>query len=1324
MSIKKNSSDKISSTPAQTDQMPTTAVTEQNMHAIPTRPLSTDTVDLHLSPVSDKTAGAAHEAAREVPVEWHRGDLILGLYEVRDIFTGGATAIVYRVYHRGWNIELAVKSPKASLLTNSRDIENFEREAQTWVNLGLFPYIVTCYYVRRLGGIPRLFAEYVDGGDLATWIHTRELYAGGPEKALERILDIALQSAWALDFAHRQGLIHQDIKPGNILMTREGAAKVTDFGLAKAHAVLREEAVEAAQSLLVTCGGMTPAYCSPEQALVLQQAMEGMPQPQRTKLTLQTDIWSWAVTVFEMLTGSVLWDRGDQADTLFEQYAARGVSDPLLPRLPGSLAALLRQCLQQDPGDRLHGMQDAATALAAIYREITGHEYFRPAPRPAVALADNLNNRAVSLVDLWQQAGAEQCWQDALTTYPHHPESIYNRGLMLWRTGRLSDDEFLRQLEESRPSDRREWKHELMLAQAYLERGDSEKALHCTARISQDIFYRSEVQAVVTAAMERSACSRRLLRTLPAHRNAVSAVCISSDARSAFSGGGSQFTAGKDKDFTIHRWDLGNGACLQTMSGHSGRVTSLCISAEGRHLVSGSIDATLRLWDAGSGTCLRVYEGHGSSINAVCFTGDACHILSAGRDATIKLWDLATGRCIRTFEGHSGKVTAVTVTPDGQQVISGSDDRTLKLWDLHRGTCLRTYNGHTAEITAIALTADGRHALSGSEDLTLRIWDIATGNCVQTLTGHAEGVAAVAISRDGTFALSGGGAVLGREHVVKLWETTTGRCLYTYAGHTGRITGVCLSQDGSVALSGSEDMTLRLWQISLTAPPHHAPLMLSTLQRSEETAAVQMQYNHALDEARNAFAGNNLAEALRHLRSARAFPGYGRSRKSFELWSGLYTRLLRKQFSGCWEEGVLQGHDDAASALCVSADDTLLVSGGEDAAVKVWRVADASCLLTCTGHAGTVFSVCSSSDNRYLWSGSADATVKCWDAETGTCHATCKGHTASVTAVCISPDNLLLMSGSDDTAIRIWDTATGTCRSLLRGHVAGITALCASPDGRFLVSGSGDTTIRVWDIASGRCLRTFEERTSPITALWCSPDFRYILSGSADCRLRLWETDTGRSTKVFTGHKQKITSICMSADSRFALSGGDDKQIALWELASGRCLHMLEAHAFGVTAVAMSRNGRHAFSAGRDSIIKKWALDWELAEQSPSAEDERLNMLFEIFLTVHTPRTAWLPEDGNAAAGERLPTPAPPKKPSWSTVDFENFVYTLKCAGYGWLQAEDIHNRLLAIAAAWSGPSPPVIHGGSGRKGNTAEPFIQSEKQKGKKRSTLRLDTD
>lgn len=104
---------------------------------------------------------------------WRRGDLILDLYEVLDVVRTGGMGLVHRVRHHGWDIDLAVKTPRRALVRSPDAIRDFEREAEVWVGLGLHPHIANCVYVRTLDGVPRVFAEWADGGSLAEAVRSR-----------------------------------------------------------------------------------------------------------------------------------------------------------------------------------------------------------------------------------------------------------------------------------------------------------------------------------------------------------------------------------------------------------------------------------------------------------------------------------------------------------------------------------------------------------------------------------------------------------------------------------------------------------------------------------------------------------------------------------------------------------------------------------------------------------------------------------------------------------------------------------------------------------------------------------------------------------------------------------------------------------------------------------------------------------------------------------------------------------------------------------------------------------------------------------------------
>ena len=203
-----------------------------------------------------------------------------------------------------------------------------------------------------------VFAEFVPGGSLKDWIRDGRL------DTAERILDVAIQFAWGLDEAHRRGLVHQDVKPANVLMTLDGVPKVTDFGLAQTRAQVEDAAFgtdadperAAARDIWVSYGGMTQAYCSPEQAV-------------RSGLTHHTDQWCWAVSVLEMFTGQTRWKSGTVAGQVLERCVKAAAADPTVWRIrpPGPVVEVLRRCFRRAPEERWPTIAAATDALAAAH---------------------------------------------------------------------------------------------------------------------------------------------------------------------------------------------------------------------------------------------------------------------------------------------------------------------------------------------------------------------------------------------------------------------------------------------------------------------------------------------------------------------------------------------------------------------------------------------------------------------------------------------------------------------------------------------------------------------------------------------------------------------------------------------------------------------------------------------------------------------------------------------------------------------------------------------------------------------------------------------
>ena len=348
------------------------------------------------------------------------GERLLECYTVESDALRGGMGSVWRVRYDALDKPLAMKRPQPRFFAEaSVEVkERFIHECEAWIGLGLHPNIVACYYVRDIGGVPSIFAEWMAGGSLEKRIRDGSLYEGTSVQQQERLLRIALQFARGLHYAHDKGLVHQDVKPDNVLLTADLKARVSDFGLSGAYGALGT----------VGSGAYTPAYCSPEQA-------------RGESVDIRTDIYSWSVSVMEMFAGGCRWSGGEDAGAHCSEYLKGCRVEP-----PETLVALLGRCLRANASERPADFTYVEDALRAIYRETCGVDFDDGDDVAASDSADSLNNQAVSYMEIGMSESAVGCWNEAWDIDSTHVEALYNRALIAWRTGAQNDMEVWRQL--------------------------------------------------------------------------------------------------------------------------------------------------------------------------------------------------------------------------------------------------------------------------------------------------------------------------------------------------------------------------------------------------------------------------------------------------------------------------------------------------------------------------------------------------------------------------------------------------------------------------------------------------------------------------------------------------------------------------------------------------------------------------------------------------------------------------------------------------------------------------------------------------------------
>jgi eukaryotic-like serine/threonine-protein kinase len=299
----------------------------------------------------------------------------LGPYEIIELIGAGGMGEVYRAADTRLDREVAIKVSAEAFS------ERFEREARVIASLN-HPNICTLFDV----GPNYLVMELIGGPTLADRINEGAI-------PLDEALPLARQIAEALEAAHEKGVVHRDLKPGNVKITNGGVVKVLDFGLAK---IVGEAPTPSGSSpLTVTIGstqaGMimgTASYMSPEQA-------KGKPVDKRA------DIWAFGVVLHEMLTGQKLFER----ESLSETLAGVLTEAPDLKLVPPQVRPLLQRCLEKDPKKRLRDIGDAMALLESAPEPVASAAAAQPPPPqrrewlwPAVAALFLMATLALSLI--------------------------------------------------------------------------------------------------------------------------------------------------------------------------------------------------------------------------------------------------------------------------------------------------------------------------------------------------------------------------------------------------------------------------------------------------------------------------------------------------------------------------------------------------------------------------------------------------------------------------------------------------------------------------------------------------------------------------------------------------------------------------------------------------------------------------------------------------------------------------------------------------------------------------------------------------------------
>lgn len=1171
--------------------------------------------------------------------EWSVGDIIENLYEVVDIKQGGMGA-VYVVRHRRWNSMMAIKSLLKRLRENEEDRALFVKEAETWIDIGFHPNIAACFYVRNIADSPRIFIEYVDGGALNEWLNRRQRVGWG------LILDLMVQVSDGLHHAHSKGLVHRDVKPGNCMMTHDGILKVTDFGLTKRRqlpsgvspadprgvdsVVLERESITAA-------GMGTPGYMAPEMWIPYAEVGPA------------ADIYAFGVMFFELCCGRkpFMIKPGERRDKLALAHVKKPPPRPtsIRPDLPESIERIILKCLNKSPRERYESFRQIRDALATTYEEILKRPFAREAPDEVTLLSDALNNRAVSLMDLNHREEAVVALKRALEADPHHPEAVYNMGIIEWQDSGNPNWEIVVKMEEVVKTPEYVGRGSELLARCLLSLGDAERAVRVcelafSAENATEGWLKPYAIALIGMGKTKEAIGylKKYLERFPTDGEAmgwfVAALAEQGEAGEARSWvslipKGSEIF-GSSVEEIRDAFVFSGLAERLSFDGHGGWVTCLAHFPTSRQLVSGSRDRTIRVWDSFTAEEKKSIPVVGEPPARLWVSPDERLVAAAGprQGSPVRIVDLESGRFVGNLQAQEGLITDVAFSPDGKHILTVVEKGFARLWQADgfkaasnfkipahsaatiisadpgkpevvlagldriikrvfpRDMATQVFErGHNELVTGLKAWAGGRSLVSWGKDKLVLVWDGEAGRILTQFKAHQEQVTEVAPNPTRNLVAS-----YDHKSGIKVWDACQGLVGRTFSCGESEVHGLTFSPDGHTLFAGGRDMLVRAWDVR--GRPMIAGFALAKIRPVKKQMKSDRKFKAMIEASSKAIKRGSYAMAHTLLRDAQALPGYERSEVALELLWRMREHGSRVRLHGGWNRKSLET-PSAVMDVRFSPSAITFLTAHADHAIRMWSTKTGECLKVLSGHTNLVACLDLSLNGREAISGSDDRTVRLWDLNTGRNVSTFKGHLQSVSCVAYSQDGTLVVSGSWDSTVRLWRLPEGSLLRAFKGHEDRVTAAVFINDSDHVVSAGFEGLVKMWEVSSGRLLRELRGHKGRVTCMALSSQGDLLLTGSSDGTVRIWDVRTGACLNAAQISEAGVRAVACSPDQKFFATGTEDAVVAIWNVSTGECQREFRGHSRELTSVQFSSNQRFVLSASSDGLVMIWELDWD-----------------------------------------------------------------------------------------------------------------------------------
>lgn len=1045
----------------------------EHLRTCPACRIQADQISANLAFMRGLLQRLGPEAIGAVTSEGVRQDSVPGYQIARTIGRGGQ-AVVHEAVQISTKRRVALKIVDAEG-ASPRSRARLEREVELAASLR-HPGIVSVYQSVALpDGRMALVMEFVDGEPLDAWAARvdREAHPtqAGWRDAVRHKVRALLAVCDAVRHAHLNGVIHRDLKPGNVLVEPDGTVRVVDFGVARraGHA-----------TRLTQEGGFagTLAYASPEQ-------VSGDP----ARVDARSDIFSLGLLLHEVLTGRPVRD-ADRPLTDVVRDIVAVPAPPVAVVQPGNapadadLRVIVAKALAREPVERYQSAASLAadlehwlagraidarrTSTAYVLRKLAARHRVGVAVGAAGALmvlvfavamtwtARTLAVQRELLADSLSQSTVERGRTAARAGERARAEALIWPELIAARGDPSSSDLLVA---SSAPVMRAAWAlaelygrhpsplHRRVPSGAQVMRfEDGERALRVLLPDGAQRVY------ALPGGQEREA-TPSLVSTHPTH------ALLSADRRRAIleTPGGDRIVALDD--------ELGTFAAPRMLA--PGRVRD--VSADGSRWLSAEPNGVFALRDTADSRVMATLDGAPVDTGRPAFSS-AGDLVLWGLHGHVHAWRSRDGAPAGTWsipselwsQALEAPIRCIRMSASGD-VLAASMHTSVLVWPLRVPAAppRDLEPRHRGIVGIVELTPDGRTLVSFGSERVHKVWDVESGALLTAFEHSHQPRGRVVPADDGTLV-----AFCDESDRLRVFGTREAPWRTLLCAASNSVHRVAFSPDGALLAAAASDGAVRAWRADTLQPAwmHHstvAPLSALAFAPDGRTLAVA--------EREGAISVATLDDAVPSWRPFAVAP-------PFTTWLGY------------------------------SPDGRHLVALSGEPWCAVFDAETGTAAGRLSGHAARVIGAAFAQDGA-LFTVGADGVLIAWEPDLRTQRFRTGPVGALMRAVSVAPDGAFIATGSDDRCIRLWDARTGALQGVIEGLRQHTFDLAFHPSGNLLFSCGRDAVVQVWDTRTRRELAALDGHAGMVLGLAVAPDGRTIATAGADHCVGVWRLD-------------------------------------------------------------------------------------------------------------------------------------------------------------------------------------------------------------------------